>query len=195
MALVAHPLDGSVFVLDWDGSFVRVDPTSGEVIASTPDGFLSRADATGVISPDGSRMAVTGPGLLVRLIDLDKQEYVGTDSKTPWGHSPAYAPDGSQFALVQGERIRLWDGRTGEYEASLPLPSRVGTHSITYRSDSSGLVIASTDGRTWTADTRTNTWVARACAIAGRNLTDDEWNQFFPSRPYEPTCPQWPSPG
>lgn len=195
VALLTHPLDGSVFVIDWDGSFVRVDPTSGEVIASAPEGFLSREDATGVISPDGSRMAVTGPGLLVRLIEVDKQKYVGTDSRTPWGESPAYAPDGSQFALVQGERIRLWDGHTGEYAASLPLPSRVGTYSITYRSDSSGLVIASTDGRTWTADTRTNTWVEQACAIAGRNLTDDEWSQFFPSRPNEPTCPQWPSAG
>ena len=23
----------------------------------------------------------------------------------------------------------------------------------------------------------------------------DEWEQFFPNRPYEPTCPQWPSAG
>jgi len=195
LALEAHPLDGSVFVIDWGGSFVRVNPTSGEVIASAPDGFLSHEDPLGVISPDGSRMAVTGPGLLVRLLDVDKQEYIGTDSNTPWGESPTFAPDSSQFALVQGERIRLWDGHTGEYAASLPLPNRAGTYSITYRSDSSGLVIASTDGRTWTADTRTDTWVERACATAGRNLTDDEWNQFFPSRPYEPTCPQWPSAG
>ena len=148
-----------------------------------------------MMSPDGSRMAVTGPGLRVRLIDVATQEYVGTDSNTPWGESPTFAPDGSQFALVQGERIRLWDGPTGEFAASLPLPSREGTYSIAYRRDSSGLVIASTDGRAWTADTRTNTWVERACAIAGRNLTNDEWGQFFPSRSYEPTCPQWPSAG
>jgi WD40 repeat protein len=195
LALVSHPRDGSVFVIDWGGSFVRVDPTSGNVIASAPDGFLSQQDPQGVISPDGSRMVVTGPGLLVRLLDVEKQEYVGTDSNTPWGDSPVYSPDGSQFALVRGERIRLWDGRTGEYQASLPLPSRVGTFSITYRPDSAGVLIASTDGRTWTADTRTSQWVERACAIAGRNLTDDEWSQSFPNRPYEPTCPQWSSAG
>lgn len=194
-ALVVHPQDGSVFVLDDDGSFTRVDPSSGKVIDTAPARLLFGESAPGVMSPDGTRMVVPGPGLRVRLLDVEEHTYIGDDSSTPWGDSPTFAPDGSQFALVQGERIRLWDGHTGEYQASLPLPSQVGTFSITYRPDSTGLVIASTDGRTWTAATRTNTWVERACAIAGRNLTDEEWSQFFPGRPYEPTCPQWPSAG
>jgi hypothetical protein len=41
--------------------------------------------------------------------------------------------------------------------------------------------------------TRTDTWVERACAIAGRNLTREEWSQFFPTRPHEVSCPQWPA--
>lgn len=189
--LVAHPRDGSVFVLDWDGSFIRVDPTSGAVISAAPAGFLY-GEGQGVMSADGSRMVVPGPDGLVRLLDVEENTYLNEGSSTPWGDSPAFAPDGSQFALVQGERIRLWDGRTGEYQASLPLPTRTGAYSITYRG-STGLVIASTDGRTWTADTRTDAWIERACAIAGRNLTAEEWSQFFPSRPYEATCPQWPA--
>ena len=105
---------------------------------------------------------------------------------------PAFAHDGSQYAVVQAERIRLWDGQTGEYQASLPLPTRAGTFSISYRPDGTGLVIVSTDGRTWTADTRIERWVDRACAIAGRNLSHEEWDQFFPDRAYERTCQQWP---
>jgi WD40 repeat protein len=193
-ALVAHPRDGSVLVLDWDGSFVRVDPTSGDIIAEAPDGVLY-GEGQSAMSPDGSRMVVAGPGRRVRLLDVEERTYIDEDSSTPWGESPTFAPDGSQFALVQGDRVRLWDGRTGEYQASLPLPSGTGAFSIAYRRDSTGVIIASTDGRTWTANTRTATWVERACAIAGRNLTDDEWSQYFPSRPYEPTCPQWPSAG
>ena len=65
--------------------------------------------------------------------------------------------------------------------------------SIAYLRDSSGLVIASPNGSTWTVDTRTDTWTDRACRMAGRNLTGDEWAQFFPSRPYRVTCPQWPT--
>ena len=49
------------------------------------------------------------------------------------------------------------------------------------------------DGRTWTVDTRTDTWVQRACKTAGRNLTRGEWKQFFPNRPYQVTCRQWPA--
>jgi hypothetical protein len=33
----------------------------------------------------------------------------------------------------------------------------------------------------------------RACRIAGRNLTRDEWEQYYPNRPYEVTCRQWPA--
>jgi WD40 repeat protein len=36
-------------------------------------------------------------------------------------------------------------------------------------------------------------WLAVACQIASRNLTKSEWHQYLPSRPYESTCPQWPS--
>ena len=115
-----------------------------------------------------------------------------------------FAPDGSQLASVQPDRIRLWDGRTGAYEASIPLPdlpvtglysagrAAPGT-SIAYRPDSTGLLVTAADGRTWTVDTRLRTWVDRACDIAGRNLTRSEWKQFFPVRRYRVVCPQWPA--
>ncbi len=190
--LVSHP-DGSVFVIHrYAGSFVRVDPQSGEVIDAAVPGLLSADDGDGVMSPDGTRMLVTGPGVRVRLLDVEKQAFIDTDSGWQWG-APAYAPDGSQYAVAEEGRIRLWDGRTGEYRASLPLPSRVGTYSITYRPDSDALVIASTDGRTWTADTRIDRWDERACATAGRNLTHAEWEQYFPHRSYERSCPRWPA--
>ena len=64
--------------------------------------------------------------------------------------------------------------------------------SISYLPDSTRLVAAATDGRTWTIDTRTSTWVERACKTAGRNLTQDEWSRFFPNKPYDLACPQWP---
>jgi len=189
--LVPHP-DGSVFVLHrFDGSFLRIDPRAGDVVDTAGPGLLGSEDVHGVMSPDGTRMVVTGPGVRVRLLDVEKQAYVDTDTGLQWG-DPAFAPDGSQYAVAEEGRIRLWDGRTGEYQASLPLPSRIGAYSITYRPDSKALVIASTDGSTWAADTRINQWDDRACAIAGRNLSLVEWEEYFPNAPYERTCPQWP---
>jgi WD40 repeat protein len=190
--LVPHQ-DGSVFVLHrFDGSFLRIDPLAGDVVDTAGPGLLGSEDVRGVMSPDGTRMVVTGPGVRVRLLDVAKQAYVDTDTGLQWG-DPAFAPDGSQYAVAEEGRVRLWDGRTGEYQASLPLPTRVEAYSIAYRPDSKALVIASTDGRTWTADTRINQWDDRACAIAGRNLSLAEWEEYFPNVRYERTCPQWPA--
>jgi hypothetical protein len=95
--------------------------------------------------------------------------------------------------MVQSGRIWFWYGRTGAYEASVSLPPAAGRLSVAYLPDCSGLLVTGRDGRTWTVDTSTDTWVARACKTAGRNLTRAGWRQFFPTLPYRVTCPQWPA--
>ncbi|MBL7199747.1 MAG: hypothetical protein ISS56_06325 [Anaerolineae bacterium] len=37
-----------------------------------------------------------------------------------------------------------------------------------------------------------DSWAARVCQIAGRNMALGEWEQFLPGEPYGKTCPQWP---
>ena len=130
-------------------------------------GLLSSEDVEGVMSPDGTRMMVTGPGVQVRLLDIEKQVYVDSDSGFQWG-APAFAPDGSQYAIAEEGRIRLWDGGRGSTRPACrfraapgPTRSPIGP--------TARLVIASTDGSTWTADTRVDQWDDRACAVAGRN--------------------------
>jgi WD40 repeat protein/DNA-binding SARP family transcriptional activator len=204
MLLFAHPRDGTVLALKNDGSIRRVDPDTGRIVDSSPPFLLSTEDFVAAISPDGARMAVANPEGQLQLLDVDTFQWVGEPSRTEWGFNAVYAPDGSQFASVQPDRIRLWDGRTGTYQASFPLNDLPGSGllgaanlgpgiSITYLPDSSGLLVASADGRSWTVDTRTSAWVRRACKIAGRNLTRAEWKQFFPNRPYHVTCKQWPA--
>jgi len=37
-------------------------------------------------------------------------------------------------------------------------------------------------------------WRRRACAIAGRNLTREEWKLYLPAgTPYAATCTEWPT--
>ncbi len=31
-------------------------------------------------------------------------------------------------------------------------------------------------------------WVAAACTVVGRDLTEDEWARYLTGRPWEPTC-------
>jgi len=194
-SLLAHPRDGSVLALRVDGSVVRVEPSTGKIVSEAPPGTLSAQATSWVFSPDGSVLATADATGNMRLLDARSLTWVSADSGAAWGYDRDYAPDGSQIASVRADRISLWDGHTGAYVASLPLPADARLVSIVYLEDSSGLVIAAADGRTWTADTRTDSWTDRACGIAGRNLTKAEWTQFFPSRPYHATCPQWPSAG
>jgi hypothetical protein len=44
-------------------------------------------------------------------------------------------------------------------------------------------------GQALLLDINADSLLAHACAVAGRNLTPDEWTQLMPSRPYQRTCP------
>lgn len=37
-------------------------------------------------------------------------------------------------------------------------------------------------------------WQSRACSIANRNLTRDEWKQYLGDEPYNKTCSDLPEP-
>ena len=91
-------------------------------------------------------------------------------------------------------RIALFDGTTGARQGTIPLPSRTPDARLTYLPDSSGLLVAGLDGTDLDRghQTRTRGW-SRACTIAGRNLSREEWKEYFPGRAYEVTCPQWPA--
>jgi WD40 repeat protein len=183
--------DETLLVLKADGSFLRVRPDTGDVQGQAPPGTLSNPeDPANDLSPDGSLLATSDPRGRMRLLDVDRLEWIG-DATEDGGGIVGFAPDGNQFAVLQDHQMGLWDGHTGDYQGSLPIPSDA-VPAFRWLPDSSGLVIAAADGRTWTADTRTDHWTERACRMAGRNLSRAEWTRFFPSRPYHATCPQWP---
>jgi hypothetical protein len=50
------------------------------------------------------------------------------------------------------------------------------------------LLIATGEGQVLSFETRLDAWIDRACAIAGRTLTLDEWRDAFGDRPYRPAC-------
>jgi hypothetical protein len=131
----------------------------------------------------------------VQLVDAATWRRLGTAA--PRDERPGtfdLSPDGTQFASVAGDEITLFDGSTGARQGALRLPSPTPQPRITYLPDSSGLLVAGVDGRTWTVDTRRSSWIDRACTVAGRNLTLEEWEEHFPRRPYEVTCEEWPAP-
>ena len=97
------------------------------------------------------------------------------------------SPSGRLLATVGPARpIEVWDAVTGELRGVLVAAS--GTSSAMFLSDSE-LVGISGDGAVHTYDLAVEDWIARACRIAGRELTSAEWDQFLPGYPYQDVCP------
>jgi WD40 repeat protein/DNA-binding SARP family transcriptional activator len=196
LGVARHPDDESLLAFGHDGSVLRVHTETGLVRPVAPAGTFPVARTwEAEVSPDGTRILGLNPDEDAQLAHVATWERFGAGAdRDERSGTFDLSPDGSQFAALAGDAIALFDGVTGARQATIALPAVPPEAQLTYLPDSSGLLVAGVDGTTWTVDTRLSSWVDRACAIAGRNLTRDEWQDVYPDRPYEATCPQWPSP-
>jgi WD40 repeat protein len=147
----------------------------------------------GEFSPDGHRFALGGLGD-VRILDVETGEWVGPARRAHTGTVSAvnYAPDGATFVTgADDAAIVLWDARTGApLNKLLPGRPNEGSMNPSFSADGRTVMITSSAGTAYyTMDTRPEHWIELACAIAGRNLTQEEWNDAFDNRPYRETCP------
>ncbi len=86
--------------------------------------------------------------------------------------------------------VTVWNTDTGEIVGRHF--GGPGTLSAEMGTDGASLVLGSTSGIiVWDLDLEA--WQTDICAAAGRNLTEVEWNKYFPGRAYEVTCPEWPA--
>ena len=89
--------------------------------------------------------------------------------------------------------VQLYDAATLA-PIGVPLPSPGAAASWLAASPEDNAVAAGTsNGYVALWDIDIAHWEQMACAIAGRNLSRAEWQQYLPDQPYHVTCPQWPS--
>jgi len=208
---VAFVQDGSLLAtgsyrgrLDlWD---VATRTQQGKSIKVADDGVLSVAfDPSGTLVAGGSAI---GPVRVWRVADHKPafpplSGHAGPVTGTAFGPTRSLLAASSLF----GE-TRLWDPDTGlgygdglapspRADSGPPAADRppfLGLRNA-FSPDGRLLAVAGVENRAMLWDVDPAVWRRRACAIAGRNLTPEEWKLYLPAgTAYRATCAQWPSP-
>jgi WD40 repeat protein len=170
-----------------DGRVILWDTTTwgGQTIAQLASDMREIA-----FSPDGKLLAFGGDDRFVYLWDVKNGKYA---SPPLVGHtynitSLAFSPDGSLLASGQDQTILLWDVKEFTLIGRL-LGGHTGVvYGLAFTPDNSGFISAGEDYtvRRWSPSPEV--WESHACAIANRNLTQDEWALYRRGN-YQPTCP------
>lgn len=109
--------------------------------------------------------------------------------------SIAFQPHTDIFASGGGSGgfVKLWDAQTlQQIGSALPgSPGRWANSAFT--PDGSHLVTIYDDGRGAVWPVTVAAWAERACQVAGRNFTQEEWSRFVGGRSYSRVCPQFPA--
>ena len=140
-------------------------------------------------SPDGSLIAAGGSfDKQVTLWDVATHKLVGRLPHPTVLARLAFDPSGKTLATVTWQgTARLWDVASRR-QIGLVLPGPSVHANVEFDPNGSHLVTLYEDGTGVVWDVDSDHWKQRACAVAGRSLPRDEWEELLPRRGYQPAC-------
>jgi WD40 repeat protein len=162
---------------------------------------------SGVLSPDGKIMALCSGD--VELMDVSDPEMPIRLGDPLLGYanfryvtSAAFSPDGTTLAFsscqsMDGEecapsKIHLWSLSNPRLPVPLGAPfdgGYAGDYVKVVFSPNGKMLAAGSYGAIVLWEVGVEEWQARACRVAGRNLTRAEWEAYFHNTDYRLTCP------
>jgi WD40 repeat protein len=165
--------DGAVFGVAEDDGVALMDATTGARIRLLATGGVHMLGLA--FSPDGSQVAGAGADGTLRVWDRSTGHLEGVvPANAGFLLAVAYSPSGGLLATGGTDgTVRLFDPATLA-PIGRPLP---GPDSWAYPAflDDSTLMAGFADGSVRAYDIDVHAWIARACAIAGRELTVPAW--------------------
>jgi hypothetical protein len=104
--------------------------------------------------------------------------------------SLAPSPDGKWFAAVgtDGELTLIDTASRSPIGQSLPGPTNSGWGFPIWQPDSSAVTLWYETGKTLRWEVGADRWIDRACRVAHRDLTPDEWQLLRPGVASRKTC-------
>jgi WD40 repeat protein len=137
------------------------------------------------LSPDGRIVAFGGYGRAVRLVDVRTRKLL--HALDAGGAAALEFSRGGRTLAVFGRGASLWDVATG-IQVGPTLSAEGRSTMMDLSPDGRALLMTGADGRGAVWDVDPGSWARRACALARRTLTRDEWDRFLPGRRYDPSC-------
>jgi DNA-binding SARP family transcriptional activator/WD40 repeat protein len=177
--LAAGVPDGRVLVLDLaSGATTQtLSPSSGATSVSfAPNGTLATGTAAGTVD---FWNPATGQALAPALIAASAPIT-----------SLSFEPDGQRFVTAgyQDGAVKLWFTPTLQQEGP-PLRMDGGTAAaVAFAARGHGLLGVQDTGSAFSWPTSLSDWEARACQVAGRNFTREEWVRLVAQPRYTPVC-------
>jgi WD40 repeat protein len=137
------------------------------------------------------KMLITAGGIgVVRFWDAATGAANGRSvlANSGWVDSLALTPDDSVLMTAGTDgTVRMID-TAGRHQLGSPLPGGDSDSYAALGPDGRVFVIYEPDGHGYVWDISLPSLVADACSVAGRPLTQVEWDQYVPGRPYAPAC-------
>jgi DNA-binding SARP family transcriptional activator/WD40 repeat protein len=197
--LGVHP-NGRLAALSQSGVIEVIDIHTGELVETLnhPNQLDQHLALFPVIfSPDGHWLAAANGSGQVVVWDAQTWKHHKTWDTVPGftsdGVSMVFTPDSDFLVTGGGGQAAIWNveqGASGGVQLQVD-PGSPDTRVWVGVRDDGKTLATFTEGtgvRKW--DVSSEGLLEHACAFVGRNLTQEEWNDVLPDRPYQRTCSQ-----
>jgi WD40 repeat protein len=167
--------------------------TSGELLQQIPSNQTSAILSMAFNPQDANSLAVGYRNGAIQFWNLETAEPVGLPLIGLGGSvtSLSFHSDGDILASGgENNLIALWNLSPPQMIGDPIAGSDGGVTGLAFSTDNSALYSASNRGSVYRWNVME--WQNIACDLAQRNLTETEWQQFFPGQAYRPTCEQIP---
>jgi WD40 repeat protein len=184
--------DGHYLVSGMDNGRVAVfDLRSHRLVTELP--VYPGSVITNVVefSPDGRLLAVGGDPGQVSAWRVGSWTRAWTANVVSDGETGfiRFSPDSRLVSVDGGGKLLLFDATTGE---AIGTPLTTVNLASGFAPDGRSMLVMDGTAGVHRFDIDPRSWVRRACDIAGRDLTAEEWRLYLPDQPRTPVCPGQP---